>query len=85
MRQQRGTGNFHSFYRLFLLRLFHEGLGQPAADRAPELAALLGCVPYLNGGMFDVHNLERDNPNIYIPDECITTKRQAESNTMSST
>ena len=69
VRQQQGGGNFHSFYRLFLLRLFHEGLGQPEADRDPELAALLGRVPYLNGGLFDVHDLERDNPEIQIPDE----------------
>ena len=68
VRRQQGAGNFHSFYRLFLLRLFHEGLGQPEADRAPELAALLGTVPYLNGGLFDVHDLERDNPEIHIPD-----------------
>ncbi len=69
VRQQQGDGNFHSFYRLFLLKLFHEGLGQPEADRTPELAALLGKVPYLNGGLFDVHDLERDNPDIQIPDE----------------
>ena len=69
VRQQQGDGNFHSFYRLFLMRLFHEGLGQPEADRDPELAALLGKVPYLNGGLFDVHDLERDNPEIQIPDE----------------
>ncbi len=69
VRQQQGDGNFHNFYRLFLLRLFHEGLGQPEADRDPELAALLGKVPYLNGGLFDVHDLERDNPDIQIPDE----------------
>ena len=69
VRQQQGDGSFHNFYRLFLLRLFHEGLGQPEADRAPELAALLGKVPYLNGGLFDVHDLERDNPDIRIPDK----------------
>ena len=69
VRQQQGGGNFHNFYRLFLMRLFHEGLGQPEADRTPELAALLGKVPYLNGGLFDVHDLERDNPDIQIPDE----------------
>ena len=69
VRRQQGNGNFHSFYRLFLLRLFHEGLGQPEAIRAPELAALLGKVPYLNGGLFDVHDLERDNPDIRIPDD----------------
>ena len=69
VRQQQGEGRFISFYRLFLLKLFHEGLGQPEADRAPELAELLGQVPYLNGGLFDVHDLERDNPEIHIPDE----------------
>ena len=63
------AGRFHDFYRLFLLRLFHEGLGRPEAERAPELAALLGRVPYLNGGLFDAHDLERDNPRIRIPDK----------------
>ncbi len=66
--EARGGRRFHRFYRLFLLRLFHEGLGQPEAQRAPELTALLGRVPFLNGGLFDVHDLERDNPGIAIPD-----------------
>ncbi len=68
VREQSGGGRFQQFYRLFLLRLFHEGLGQPEAQRAPELAVLLGRVPFLNGGLFDVHDLERDNPGISIPD-----------------
>ena len=68
VQEQSGGGRFQQFYRLFLLRLFHEGLGQPEAQRAPELAALLGRVPFLNGGLFDVHDLERDNPGISIPD-----------------
>ena len=33
----KGSGKFHSFYRLFLRRLFHEGLGQPEANRDPAL------------------------------------------------
>ena len=49
--------------------MFHEGLGQPEADRSPELVELLGRVPYLNGGLFEVHDLERDNPEIHVPDE----------------
>ena len=61
-------GRFQRFYRQFLLRLFHEGLGKPEADRPPELTALLGKVPYLNGGIFDPHALERDNLGIGIPD-----------------
>ena len=68
VRNQNGDGRFQQFYRIFLLRLFHEGLGKPEAQRAPDLAALLGKVPFLNGGLFDVHDLERDNPNISIPD-----------------
>ena len=69
MQATHGKDRFQTFYRLFLLRLFHEGLGQPEADRAPELAALLGQVPYLNGGLFDVHDLERNNPEIHVPDK----------------
>ena len=65
---QSGGGRFQQFYRLFLLRLFHEGLGQPEGQRAPDLAALLGEVPFLNGGLFDQHELEQDNPDISIPD-----------------
>ena len=69
MQTSHGKDHFQTFYRLFLLRLFHEGLGQPEANRTPELAALLGQVPYLNGGLFDVHDLERDNPEIHVPDK----------------
>ncbi|MCL2829892.1 MAG: SAM-dependent methyltransferase [Betaproteobacteria bacterium] len=69
VRTQAGKGKFHSFYRQFLLRLFHEGLGQPKAGRDPALAALIGNVPYLNGGLFAVHELEEANPGIDVPDE----------------
>ncbi len=68
VQEQSGGGRFQQFYRIFLLRLFHEGLGQPDAQRKPELAALLGRVPFLNGGLFDQHELEKDNPDISIPD-----------------
>ena len=69
MQTAHGQDRFQTFYRLFLLRLFHEGLGQPEADRTPELDELLGEIPYLNGGLFEVHDLERDNEDIHIPDE----------------
>ena len=68
VQRQSGGGRFQQFYRIFLLRLFHEGLAQPEVQRAPDLVALLGKVPFLNGGLFDVHDLERDNPEISIPD-----------------
>jgi len=64
-----GKGKFHSFYRQFLRRLFHEGLGQAKTARTPELAALIGDVPYLNGGLFALHELEEANPSIDVPDE----------------
>jgi len=67
VQQERGEDQFHTFYRYFLLKLFHEGLSQ--REHSPELEALLGRVPYLNGGLFDVHLLERANPEITIPDE----------------
>ena len=69
VREVAGPDQFHDFYRTFLRRLFHEGLGKPENERSPELAALLGKVPFLNGGIFDIHDLERDNPDIRIPDE----------------
>ena len=67
VQQERGENEFHGFYRYFLLRLFHDGLSK--RERSTELEALLGKVPYLNGGLFDLHVLERDNPEINIPDE----------------
>ena len=73
MQTAQGRDRFQTFYRLFLLRLFHEGLGLPETDRSPELMELLGQVPYLNGGLFDVHDLERDNPQINIPDVAFAT------------
>jgi hypothetical protein len=59
---------FYSFYRAFLLRLFHEGLG--GKGHKSELEKLIGRVPYLNGGIFDIHQLERDyGDDIHIPDQ----------------
>ena len=53
----RGATGFFSFYRYFLLRLFHEGLSAPEGARGADLDDLLGRVPYLNGGLFDVHQI----------------------------
>ena len=67
MRQRKGKDQFLTFYRHFLLRLFHEGLG--ARSHSAELDRLIGNVPYLNGGLFDLHELERANKDIQIADE----------------
>jgi hypothetical protein len=65
-REEHGKDKFYSFYRYFLIRLFHEGLGRKA--RTPELEKLLGRIPYFNGGMFEPHEIERRFPEIHIPD-----------------
>ncbi len=69
VREKAGKGKFHTFYRQFLRRLFHEGLGQHKRARGADMASLIGDVPYLNGGLFDVHELEIAHPDIEIPDE----------------
>jgi hypothetical protein len=62
-----GKDKFYGFYRNFLRVLFHQGLGDP--KRTPELEKRIGKVPYLNGGLFDEHDLKKDNPKIQIKDE----------------
>ncbi|HMW98425.1 MAG TPA: hypothetical protein PJ983_14305, partial [Flavobacteriales bacterium] len=65
-RARKGKDKFYQgFYRSFLLRLFHEGLGK--LDHA-KLEKEIGRVPYLNGGLFDVHHLEKPGT-IDITDE----------------
>lgn len=57
---------FKSFYRGFLSDLFHDGLNAPRHDA--EFEQKYGRIPYLNGGMFDEHQLERDYADIDICD-----------------
>ncbi len=69
--KEQGKDKFYTFYRYFLLRLFHEGFGRRRKDRAHDLEQLLGNIPYLNGGLFDVHELEKPDrygQDIQIPD-----------------
>lgn len=66
-RKEQGDNKFYSFYRFFLLRLFHEGLG--GTVRSAGLEMLLGRVPYLNGGLFEEHLVEKRYDEIEIPDK----------------
>ena len=67
VRDSLGKDHFHSFYRTFLKRLFFDGLD--GEDRPAELVALIGKkIPYLNGGIFAEHPIERGHPDITIPD-----------------
>ena len=61
---------FRTFYRHFLLELFHRGLGAREESRSDETKKRIGKVPYLNGGLFDQHALEREHgADIQIPDK----------------
>jgi len=68
----KGKDKFHTFYRYFLLALCHKVLAIKESNRKidKELAALIGDVPYLNGGVFQPHELEKKYGDaIEIPDE----------------
>lgn len=68
VRRERGENRFYdSFYRGFLRELFSDGLNAPRHTRDWEQT--YGKIPYLNGGMFDEHQLEREYPDVDIPDE----------------
>ncbi|CAK7023504.1 MAG: hypothetical protein PARBB_01485 [Parabacteroides distasonis] len=66
--QNEGEDRFFcKFYKGFLVNLFHDGLNAPNHDMAFE--DIYGRIPYLNGGMFDVHQIERDYAGLNIADE----------------
>lgn len=67
VRANEGEDKFYNFYRSFLCNLFHDGLNTPKHSR--DFEAVFGKIPYLNGGMFDEHQLEADYADIDIPDE----------------
>jgi len=57
------------FYAGFLCPLFFEGFARWLEARAPATRDLLGQVPYLNGGIFDRHQIETAHGGaIRIPD-----------------
>ena len=67
VRKEQGENRFFdSFYKGFLVQLFHDGLNAPVHDA--EFERIYGKIPYLNGGMFDTHILEDQYPEIEIDD-----------------
>jgi hypothetical protein len=67
-RDQEGEDRFfNKFYKGFLVNLFHDGLNTPKHNH--EFEKIYGRIPYLNGGMFDVHQIERDYAELDIADE----------------
>ncbi len=65
--EKKGKDKFYSFYRNFLLVLFHEGLNEP--ERRKKIQDEIGIIPYLNGGLFDEHELEKTYQKININDK----------------
>ncbi|MEJ7784940.1 MAG: Eco57I restriction-modification methylase domain-containing protein [Solirubrobacteraceae bacterium] len=59
IREMRGPDEFYAFYREILLPMFHHGFGSFAHEYAdPEIAEMLGDIPYVNGGIFEEHEIE---------------------------
>ena len=61
VREHYGPNQFFAFYKRFLVPLFHVGLGSPPELRTgidPEVQQIIGEVPYVNGGIFEPHELE---------------------------
>ena len=52
------TGGRERYYTDFLCPLFFEGFAKPESERDAEAKRLLGEVPYLNGGIFQRHQIE---------------------------
>jgi hypothetical protein len=65
-KEKKGKNQFYSFYRDFLLALFHKGLGAPEHNKNLEVE--IGKIPYLNGGLFDEHEIEKTFKKIEIDD-----------------
>jgi hypothetical protein len=66
LQEQKEKNLSVSFYRSFLLKLFHEGFGNLAPTS--EQALPPGKVPRLQSDLFTVHPLEIRYPHITIPD-----------------
>jgi|JI10StandDraft_1071094.scaffolds.fasta_scaffold00915_4 hypothetical protein len=56
----------NSYFKNFLRPLFFEGLAKK--EKTLEVQAILENVPYLNGGLFQEHSIEKENQKITIPD-----------------
>ena len=68
-KEQKGKDKFFKgFYKNFLTELFEGGLNNPEHN-TKEFKEVYGKIPYLNGGMFDKHQIEKAYENIDIEDE----------------
>lgn len=69
IREQSSSEQPNAFYCEFLLPLFHQGLGQPNPEfDDAAVGCLIGRLPYVNGGLFEIHKLE-EQYEIAVKDE----------------
>lgn len=62
--------NLDAYYRDFLCPLFFQGFARKKAERSAAVNRLLGEIPYLNGGLFQPHQIEEiHGKQIVIADE----------------
>ena len=73
-RDYQADDNQSNFYNGRLTTLFFAGLNNPQSLNLvrdnPEVYALIGDVPFLNGGLFDQTDLDK-RPGIIIPDDAM--------------
>ena len=63
IREVAGEDDLHSYFGDLLLPLFHQGLGTHPSEQTwndPDVCRIIGQVPYVDGGIFERHDLERD-------------------------
>ncbi len=64
-----GDSFYDTFYKDFLKNLFSDGLNRPNHDGDNDFRRKYGKIPYLNGGMFSEHDIEKKYADINIDDE----------------
>jgi len=69
IQEQNSEYTCTSFYRNFLLPLFQQKSGTNANRRFIGLNTVFGTIPALHCSLFDIHELERSNPDIQIADQ----------------
>jgi hypothetical protein len=70
VQELRGEDQYYGFYRDALLPLFFDKLNDPTQEvDDPEIASILGDIPYVNGGIFGRTQLEEElEDELNIPD-----------------
>ena len=70
-----GGRDLSAYFGDLLLPLFHEGLGKHPSQQTwddPDICRIIGQVPYVDGGIFERHDLERDYE-MEIPDSAFAS------------